>query len=355
MSLALGLGPARAGAGLPGPAGRRRPGSTRRTPPACSAASGPWPSACPPPYAAPSPRPSPTTSAAPRSSSPALAWPWLPSPSPSRAASASPTGGPHDQLTDAALDARGRHDRGHRPGQALRARIAAVAGVDLPIGHGVVGLLGPERRREDDAPPHARHRARSRRRRAAAAGARPRSRRTTALEIRRRLGYLPQTPQPLRRLHARSSSSTTWRSSRSTPTGPGGVRECARVLEAVGLADRMHRKIRTLSGGMRQRVALAAALVGEPGAAAARRARDRARPRAAARAALPAGEHCRAAAPCCSRPTTPTEVAALCQQVAVMREGRIWFLGTPTRPDRRRRRPGLGVRATTRPGRPAAG
>ena len=36
------------------------------------------------------------------------------------------------------------------------------------------------------------------------------------------------------------------------------------MLEAVGLADRMHKKIKTLSGGMRQRVALAAALLGEP-------------------------------------------------------------------------------------------
>ena len=41
-------------------------------------------------------------------------------------------------------------------------------------------------------------------------------------------------------------------------------REAARVLEAVGLADRMHQKIKALSGGMRQRVALAAALLGDP-------------------------------------------------------------------------------------------
>ena len=40
--------------------------------------------------------------------------------------------------------------------------------------------------------------------------------------------------------------------------------EVRRVLESVGLQDVMHRKIRRLSGGMQQRVALAAAMVGSP-------------------------------------------------------------------------------------------
>ena len=40
--------------------------------------------------------------------------------------------------------------------------------------------------------------------------------------------------------------------------------ETRRVLEAVGLGDVMHSKIRTLSGGMKQRVALAAAMIGSP-------------------------------------------------------------------------------------------
>ena len=41
-------------------------------------------------------------------------------------------------------------------------------------------------------------------------------------------------------------------------------REVRRVLESVELGDVMHKKIRTLSGGTRQRVALAAAMVGSP-------------------------------------------------------------------------------------------
>ncbi|WP_030955676.1 ATP-binding cassette domain-containing protein, partial [Streptomyces sp. NRRL S-481] len=42
-------------------------------------------------------------------------------------------------------------------------------------------------------------------------------------------------------------------------------REVRRVLDEVGLADVRGKRIRKLSGGMRQRVALGAALVGDPG------------------------------------------------------------------------------------------
>jgi ABC-2 type transport system ATP-binding protein len=41
-------------------------------------------------------------------------------------------------------------------------------------------------------------------------------------------------------------------------------REASRVLELVDLADRAHHRIGTLSHGMRRRVAVASALVGEP-------------------------------------------------------------------------------------------
>ncbi|MEV8244691.1 ABC transporter ATP-binding protein [Streptomyces rochei] len=83
-------------------------------------------------------------------------------------------------------------------------------------------------------------------------------------EVRRRLGYLPQTPG----FHPGFTAfefvdyvavlkEMTGRAARH--------REVRRVLEEVGLGEVRGRKIKKLSGGMRQRVALAAALVGDPG------------------------------------------------------------------------------------------
>jgi ABC-2 type transport system ATP-binding protein len=83
------------------------------------------------------------------------------------------------------------------------------------------------------------------------------------LEIRRRLGYLPQDPGLYTGFTAFDFvdyvailKEITDRDQRHE--------EVARVLDAVGLADRMHQRIRSLSGGMRRRVGLAQALLGRP-------------------------------------------------------------------------------------------
>jgi ABC-2 type transport system ATP-binding protein len=87
--------------------------------------------------------------------------------------------------------------------------------------------------------------------------------RTDRLAIRRRLGYLPQQAG----LYSGFSGFDLvdyvavlkeWNDRRRRHD------EVRRVLEQVDLTAEMHRRIRTMSGGMQRRVALAAALIGNP-------------------------------------------------------------------------------------------
>ncbi|MFJ9010834.1 ABC transporter ATP-binding protein [Streptomyces canus] len=146
-------------------------------------------------------------------------------------------------------------------------------------------------------------------------------------QVRRSLGYLPQTPG----FHPDFSAfefvdyvailkELTDRTARH--------REVRRVLEEVDLGDVRAKRIKKLSGGMRQRVALAAALVGDPGFLVLDEPTVGLDPEQRMRfreLIAQAGE-----GRTVLLSTHQTEdVAMLCHRVLVMARGRILFEGTP--------------------------
>jgi ABC-2 type transport system ATP-binding protein len=202
----------------------------------------------------------------------------------------------------------------------------ALDGVTLDAGEGITGLLGPNGAGKSTLL------------RVAATvlaldsgsieilGLDPRSHRAR-LEIRRRLGYMPQEPGFHRNFttfefidYIGILKEMTTRSSRHA--------EVDRVIELTGLTKVAHRKIKALSGGMRRRVALAQALLGEPpllildeptaGLDPEQRLRFR-------EVISRLGEE-----RLILLSTHQTEdVAALCPRVIVMNHGKILFSGTP--------------------------
>jgi ABC-2 type transport system ATP-binding protein len=138
----------------------------------------------------------------------------------------------------------------------------ALAGVSLTVGDGITGLLGPNGAGKTTllrilatvlAPDRGTLRL---------LGAEPADRADRAT-IRARLGYMPQEPGFHQRFTAfefvdyvailKEISDRRRRHD-----------EVRRVLDLVGLADVAQRRIKALSGGMRRRVALAQALLGDP-------------------------------------------------------------------------------------------
>ncbi|MDP9185070.1 MAG: ATP-binding cassette domain-containing protein [Actinomycetota bacterium] len=147
------------------------------------------------------------------------------------------------------------------------------------------------------------------------------------LAIRRRLGYMPQEPGFHRSFTAFEFvdyiailKEMTERSSRHN--------EVRRVLTLLGLQDVMDRKIRALSGGMRRRVALAQALLGDPDLLVLDEPTAGLDPEQRLRFREIVSE--RAADRTVLLSTHQTEdVAALCRHVVVMLDGAALFEGTP--------------------------
>lgn len=202
-------------------------------------------------------------------------------------------------------------------------RSRAVDGVSLTAGRGVTGLLGPNgagkttllRMLATVLAPDSGHL-----RLLGLDPARPAER----VEIRRRIGYLPQSPALYAGFTAydlvdyvavlKEHTDREWRR-----------QETRRVLESVGLQDVMHKKIRTLSGGMRQRVALAAALIGSPELLVLDEPANGLDPeqRLQLRSLLSQSQTVLMST------HNISEVSALCQRVYVMFGGRVHFSGTP--------------------------
>jgi ABC-2 type transport system ATP-binding protein len=202
-------------------------------------------------------------------------------------------------------------------------RTRAVDDVTLSTGRGVIGLLGPNGAGKTTLLRMAATVLAADAGELRLLGLDP-TRADERLEIRRRLGYLPQnpglypgfTPYDMVDYVAVLKEHTDKDRRRD---------EVRRVLEAVELQDVMHKKIRALSGGMRQRVALACAMVGDPHLLVLDEPANGLDPdqRLRLRSLL-------------STSTTVlmsthniSEVSALCQRVYVMFSGRIRFTGTP--------------------------
>ncbi|MEU7718053.1 ABC transporter ATP-binding protein [Streptomyces tibetensis] len=146
-------------------------------------------------------------------------------------------------------------------------------------------------------------------------------------EVRRRLGYLPQTPG----FHPGFTAfefvdyvailkEMTDRTVRH--------REVRRVLDEVGLAEVRGKRIRKLSGGMRQRVALGAALVGDPGFLVLDEPTVGLDPEQRMRFRELIAEAGEGRTVLLSTHQTE-DVAMLCHRVIVMAGGRVRFEGTP--------------------------
>jgi len=202
----------------------------------------------------------------------------------------------------------------------------AVAGLTLDIGTGVTGLLGPNGAGKTTlmrmlatvlAPSGGR---------LALLGLDP-SDREQRTQVRRRLGYMPQEPGFHRQFTAFEFVDYIAILKEMTDTRERH-REVRRVLQQVGLEDLAGRRIRKLSGGMRRRVALAQALLGDPGLLVLDEPTAGLDPEQRLRFREIVSELGDERIVLVSTHQTE-DVAALCRRVIVMRDGEAAFDGTP--------------------------
>src|ERR1700735_640307 len=204
--------------------------------------------------------------------------------------------------------------------------IRALDGVDLALDRGITGLLGPNGAgkttllsvlatvNEPDAG------------RVSVFGLNPQDR-AERVEIRRRLGYLPQELGYHRHFtvaafldYVAILKEITDRRRRAE--------EVARGAAAAGLERRASTRIRTLSGGMRQRLGIAQALLGQPELLILDEPT----------AGLDPEQRLRFRELLSDLPGDPVivlsthqadDIAAICPQVVVLLQGRVHFAGTP--------------------------
>jgi ABC-2 type transport system ATP-binding protein len=202
----------------------------------------------------------------------------------------------------------------------------ALDGVDLTLERGITGLLGPNGAgkttllsilatvNEPDSG------------RVSAFGLDPRDA-GERVEIRRRLGYLPQELGYHRHFTVAAFLDYVAILKEITDRRRRGE-EVARVLAAVGLEARARTRIRALSGGMRQRLGIAQALLGQPDLLILDEPT----------AGLDPEQRLRFRELLSDLPGDPVivlsthqadDIAAICPQVVVLLEGQVRFTGTP--------------------------
>jgi ABC-2 type transport system ATP-binding protein len=202
----------------------------------------------------------------------------------------------------------------------------AVAGVDVTAGQGVTGLLGPNGAGKTTllrmmatvlAPDGGRLRL---------LGHDPATA-SGRLAIRRRLGYLPQEPGFHRGMtvfdfidYVAILKELTDRRVRHD--------EVRRVVELVGLAPVSGKRIGAVSGGMRRRVGLAQALLGDPDLVILDEPTAGLDPEVRLRFRELVSQIGEDRTVILSTHQTE-DVAAVCQQVVVLHQGRSFFAGTP--------------------------